>query len=117
MMEILNNISAVLAEAKSAAVDASNDMYDKIGGDRLACGFAWVDVYQYDGKKIRANSKLGKALSANGIEKSSYKGCFDLWNPSGLMVQNIDIKEAGAQAYASVLKKYGFTAYANSRLD
>ena len=116
-MEILNNISDVLAEARSAAVVASYRKYDEFGGDRLACGFAWVDIYKYDGKKIRANSKLGKALSANGIEKSSYKGCFDLWNPSGLMVQNIDIKEAGAQAYAKVLNKYGFTAYANSRLD
>jgi hypothetical protein len=117
MMEILNNISDVLAEAKSAAVDASNEMYDKIGGDQLWCGFAWVNIYKYDGKNIRANSKLGRALSANGIKKSSYKGCFDLWNPSGMMVQNIDIKEAGAQAYASVLNKYGFTAYAHSQLD
>jgi len=116
-MDVLKNIEAILAEAKEAAVAAANEMYEKIGGDRLACGFAWVDIYGYEGKKIRANSKLGKALAANGIEKSEYKKCFDLWNPCGLFVQSIDIKEAGAQAYAKVLKSYGFEAYMGSRLD
>jgi hypothetical protein len=116
-MEVLKNLEAILAEAKEAAVAAANEMYEKIGGDRLACGFAWVDIYEYDGKKIRANSKLGKALAANGIEKSDWKKCFDLWNPSGLSVQNIDIKEAGAQAYAKVLRNYGFEAWCGSRLD
>jgi hypothetical protein len=33
------------------------------------------------------------------------------------MFQNIDCKEAGAQAAAKVLQKYGFTAYAGSRMD
>ena len=116
-MEVLKNLEAILAEAKAAAVAAANEMYEKIGGDRLACGFAWVNIYEYDGKKIRANSKLGKALAANGIEKSDYKKCFDLWTPCGLHVQNIDIKEAGAQAYAKVLERYGFVAYMGSRLD
>ena len=116
-MEVLKNLEAILAEAKAAAVAAGNEMYEKIGGDRLACGFAWVDIYEYDGKKIRANSKLGKALAANGIEKSDWKKCFDLWNPCGLHVQNIDIKEAGAQAYAKVLRSYGFEAWCGSRLD
>ena len=116
-MEILKNIEAILAEAKAAAVAAANEMYEKIGGDRLACGYAWVNIYEYDGKKIRANSKLGKALAANGIEKSDYKKCFDLWNPCGRYVQNIDIKEAGAVAYAKGLRNYGFDAYMGSRLD
>jgi len=116
-MEILKNLEAILAEAKEAAVAAANEMYEKIGGDRYACGFAWVNIYEYDGKKIRANSKLGKALAANGIEKSDYKKCFDLWNPCGLYVQSIDIKEAGAQAYAKVLRNYGFEAWCGSRLD
>ena len=116
-MEILKNLEAILAEAKAAAVAAANEMYEKIGGDRFACGFAWVDIYGYEGKKIRANSKLGKALIANGVRKHEWKKCFDIWNPSDLNVQNIDIKEAGAQAYAKVLKSYGFEAYMGSRLD
>ena len=116
-MEVLKNLEAILAEAKAAAVAAANEMYEKIGGDRYACGFAWVDIYEYDGKKIRANSKLGKALIANGVRKHEWKKCFDIWNPSDLNVQNIDIKEAGAEAYAKVLKGYGFEAYMGSRLD
>ena len=116
-MDVLKNLEAILAEAKEAAVAAANEMYEKIGGDRLACGFAWVDIYEYDGKKIRANSKLGKALIANGVRKHGWKKCFDIWNPSDLNVQNIDIKEAGAEAYAKVLERYGFVAYMGSRLD
>jgi len=34
-----------------------------------------------------------------------------------LGVQNIDIKEAGADAYATYLKGLGLTAYSGSRLD
>jgi hypothetical protein len=34
-----------------------------------------------------------------------------------LPVQNIDIKEAGAYAYANFLQALGFKAYAGSRLD
>jgi len=51
-----------------------------------------------------------------GIRKS-YTGSFQLWNPSGLPVQNVDTLEAGADAAAKVFQKYGFTAYAGSRLD
>jgi hypothetical protein len=40
-----------------------------------------------------------------------------MWNPGGLNVQNIDIKEAGADAYAKYLTALGLTAYSGSRLD
>jgi hypothetical protein len=40
-----------------------------------------------------------------------------MWNPGELPVQNIDIKEAGAEAYATYLRTLGLTAYAGSRLD
>jgi hypothetical protein len=40
-----------------------------------------------------------------------------MWNPSKMMVQNVDTLEAGADAAAQVFKRYGFTAYAGSRLD
>jgi hypothetical protein len=32
-------------------------------------------------------------------------------------VQNVDTLEAGAEAAAKVLRKYGFEAYSGSRLD
>jgi hypothetical protein len=42
-----------------------------------------------------------------------------LWNPSGFPTQSISILEAGAEAYAEVLKtKLGLDkVYAGSRLD
>jgi hypothetical protein len=74
-------------------------------GDRDACGFA-------------CNSKLGKALIAAGFSKS-YTGSLQLWNPSKAYVQSISVLEAGADAYAKVLRdKLGLDkCYAGSRLD
>jgi hypothetical protein len=81
-------------------------------GDRDACGFAWVTVYD-----VRSNSKLGKALATYGFSKA-YGGGLQLWNPSGNPTQCITAKEEGAQAYATVLKdKLGLKAYAGSRMD
>ena len=85
-------------------------------GDRDACGFAWVNIWMHNDKKIRANSKLGKALAAAGVRKD-YTGSYCLWNPSKLGVQSIGILEAGAYAAAEVFKAAGFTAYAGSRMD
>ena len=82
-------------------------------GDRDACGFAWVTVYG-----VRSNSKLGKALQAAGFSKS-YTGSLQLWNPSKAYVQSISVLEAGAEAYAQVLRdKLGLErCYAGSRMD
>jgi hypothetical protein len=55
-------------------------------------------------------------MKAAGVRKS-YNGSFQIWNPAGIAVQNIDTLEAGAEAAAAVFKRYGFTAYAGSRLD
>ena len=60
---------------------------------------------------------MGRALKTIGFRKA-YNGGLELWNPSGLLVQNVDVKEAGAEAYAEVLRKeLGVTAYAGSRWD
>ena len=78
-----------------------------------ACGFAWVNVFG-----VRSNSKLGKWLAAAGFRKD-YTGALTLWNPSGFPTQSISILEAGAEAYAQVLKdKLGLDkVYAGSRMD
>jgi hypothetical protein len=82
-------------------------------GDRGACGFAWVNIYG-----VRSNSKLGKWLQAAGFRKD-YTGALSLWNPSQAAVQSIDILEAGAYAYAEVIKaKLGLEkVYAGSKMD
>ena len=96
----------------SLANKASTDMYTKIGGDRFACGFAWVDVFV-----DRTNSKQAKELIAAGFKKDYKPKCLSYWNPGDLPVQNVDIKEAGADALAAYLKTLGLTAYSGSRLD
>ena len=94
------------------AVKASQEEYQKWGGDRGACGFAWVEVYVE-----RTNSKEAKELLKAGFRKDYKPKCLSMWNPGGLPVQNIDIKEAGAYAYATYLQGLGLKAYAGSRLD
>lgn len=115
MTEINNiiQVNTIVNEAKQAAREAAEQFFqEKLGGvDQYSCGFAWVDIYG-----VKGNTRLGRAFKAAGIRKS-YNGCFQIWNPSEMGVQNIDTLEAGAEAAAKVFEKYGFRAYAGSRLD
>jgi hypothetical protein len=99
-------------EAAMAARTAAKEMYNRVG-ERDACGFAWVNVWG-----VRSNSKLGKALQSAGFRKD-YTGSLQLWNPSGHCTQSISVKEAGADAYAEVIKaKLGLEkVYSGSRMD
>ena len=85
-------------------------------GDRDACGFAWVNIWNFNGDKIKGNTKVGKMLKAAGL-RQNYLKAFEIWNPAKLPVQSLNILEAGAEAAADVFRKYGFEAYAGSRLD
>ena len=110
----VDQVKAIVAEAKSEARKAADEFFQtRLGGkDQYACGFAWVDIYG-----IKGNTKLSKTLKAAGIERSDYKKCFSIWNPADHNCQNVDTKEAGAYAAQKVFEKYGFQAYAGSRLD
>ena len=108
-------VNAIVAEAREAAYQASMKFFqEKLNGrDQYACGFAWVEIFE-----VRGNSKLGKALKQAGLKKQDYGSrAFSLWNPSAMLVQNVDTLEYGAHAAAAVFEKYGFKAYACSRLD
>ena len=109
------NLEAVQDACNEAGIQArtaAKIMYQKIG-ERDACGFAWVNVWG-----VRSNSKLGRALQAAGFRKD-YTGSLQLWNPSGHCTQSISVKEAGADAYAQVLRdRLGLDkVYAGSRMD
>lgn len=106
-------INTIVAEAKREAYLAADAYFkEKLGGqDQFSCGFAWVDIFG-----IKGNTKIGRYLKAAGVRKS-YTGSFQIWNPSGYACQNIDTLERGAEAAAKVFEKYGFRAYAGSRLD
>jgi hypothetical protein len=99
-------------EAAQQARTAAKEFLQK-HGDRDACGFAWVNVWG-----VRSNSKLGKALQAAGFRKD-YTGSLQLWNPSKAGCQSLNVLEAGAEAYAQVLRdKLGLDkCYAGSRMD
>jgi len=109
----VQQIKDIVAEATMAARDAAELFFQtKLNGqDQFACGFAWVNIHG-----IKGNTKLGSAMKAAGI-RQDYTKAFQLWNPSGMPVQNVETLEAGAEACARVLQKYGFQAYAGSRLD
>jgi hypothetical protein len=98
---------------KILAEQASITQYEQMGRkDAFACGFAWVDVYV-----DRTNSKQAKELIKAGFKKDYKPKCLSFWNPGNLPVQNIDIKEAGADAMATYLRALGLNAYSGSRLD
>ena len=106
-------IPSIVAEAESAAHAAAEKYFREVlgGQDRFACGFAWVNIYG-----VKGNTRLGKMLKAAGVTQD-YTKAFQLWNPAGYGCQNVDTLEVGAEAAAKVFQKYGFRAYAGSRLD
>jgi hypothetical protein len=106
-------INVIVAESQQAAQKAAIKFFnEKLGGrDQFACGFAWVEIFG-----VKGNTKLGKMLKAAGVSQN-YNKTFEIWNPSGVNCQNIDTKEEGARAAAEVFTRYGFKAYAGSRLD
>lgn len=105
-------ISFVQQAQDEARREATKFFQERLGGrDQYACGFAWVTVYE------RGNTKMGRALKEAGF-RPAYGGGLQLWNPSGLGVQNVDTLEAGAEAAARFLEQaLGVKAYAGSRLD
>lgn len=113
-MSQVENINGIIDDAMLAARKAAFSYYNhELNSiDQPMCGFAWVVV-----RGVRSNSKVGKALLANGFRRSSYEGGLVLWNPANLPVQNMDVKMSGAKAYAKVLKLAGLEAEAASRLD
>lgn len=114
----VEKIREIVAEAKAAAYEAADEYFKTTmgGQDRGACGFAWVNIYRYNDKQIDGRTKIGRAMKKAGIEQD-WNRVYMIWNPAGYRVQNIDTLEAGARAAAEVFNKYGFTAYASSRLD
>lgn len=109
----LEQVQNIVAEAKSEARKAADAFFQtRLNGvDQYACGFAWVSIHG-----VKGNTKLGKMLKSAGVDQN-YQKVFQIWNPSGHNAQNVDTKEAGAEAAAKVFERYGFTAYADSRLD
>ena len=101
----------IFAEAKRRAYTAAVEYSQKYFGGAYGGlrGSAWVEIHG-----IKGNTKLARALKKIGI-KQDYNRAFSVWNPSGLTVQSVDIKEAGARAAARYLRTFGFNVYVGSR--
>ena len=108
-MNALENIESIHNTALEAARKAEADFVAR-HGEMAYCGFAWVKVNE------KASTRLGRALKTVGFKKS-YSGGLDFWNPGGSFTQSMDVKEAGASAYAESLKQHGIEAYMQSRAD
>ena len=105
------DIQAIRNEAEVAANLAQAEFLKKYG-DGAYCGFAWVEVFV-----DRTNSAEAKLLKSIGFKASWKRKCLNLWKAGSYHGQCMATLEAGAQAYAEVLKKHGFRAYMGSRAD
>ena len=118
MINTVDQLQEVIREAQEAAYEAADRVHKEQfnGIDGGACGFAWVNIHSSGNSKIKGNTRIGKMMKAAGV-RQDYTRSFQIWNPSGYPVQNVEVLEAGARAAADTLRKYGFEAYAGSRLD
>ena len=112
------DITTIRNEMFTEAKRAAAELYSQHGTDNWgACGFAWTTIRP----EHKGNTKAGKAerkiFEELGFSKDWTGKTYQLWDPAKYAGQNVDVKEAGAVAAAAVLKKYGFKAYAGSRLD
>jgi hypothetical protein len=105
------DIALIHSRAMRAAEQAQADFIEAYG-EPMYCGFAWVDV-----QVERTNSKLASLLKEIGFKKSWLPKTMQIWSPGQYPGQSMDVKEAGAQAYAEVLRKNGIDAYMGSRPD
>jgi len=111
MNTTIEQVSAIVAKARAAAVQAETEFLAR-HGEPAYCGFGWVEVYVG-----RTNSREAKELIASGFRKSYKPKCLTLWSPGAYHGQSMDVKEAGAHAFAEVLRGVGLQAYACSRAD
>lgn len=113
------NVEQIKAEVRAKAFAAADSYFKTVlgGVDRYDCGFAWVTVYPEHKGNTRVGRAERKTLEALGLRKDWTGRAYELWNPAGYSVQNVDTLKAGARAAAEVLKGYGFRASAGSRLD
>lgn len=103
-------LNALIERALEAARDAAK-AYDATNPGWYPCGFAWVNIKPARGKLVTLlkNMKIGRT--------DDYYGGYSIWNPSGHHTQHMYTLEAGARAFAEVLRAAGIKANVHTRLD
>jgi hypothetical protein len=103
------NFTSIYEEAISAAKAAESEFQAKYG-EPAYCGFAWVDLPS-------ARTPFVTWCKKNNVGRKHWQKGWCIWNPAGNSTQSMDIKEAGAHAFAEVLTKHGVQCYTGSRAD
>lgn len=109
MNKIKVDFQAIHNEALALAKKAESD-YVAQYGEPFYCGFAWVDI-------DNGRSPFVNWCKKNGVGSKHWRKGWCIWNPAGNGTQSMDVKEAGAYAYAAVLRNYNIDAQAGSRAD
>lgn len=85
-------------------IDFTKETYFVSGG---VCGFAEIN--------FAGNTSFGRWAKNAGLASKSYTGGLYVWVSD--YGQSLQLKEAYARAFASVLRNYGIEAFASSRMD
>jgi hypothetical protein len=101
---------AIFLEAFTKADTAVTYSFVEFGGEPAYCGFAWVKIKPARGAFVKFCKK-------HGIGDNGSHGGWEIWSPFSYNGQSMDLKEAGAKAFADVLKSHGITAWMQSRAD
>ena len=85
-------------------------------GEPMYCGFANISIHPARGPFVSWCKKMN--IGSNGYGGGWRISYYDMMNGQPYChTQSMDIKEIGCEAFANVLKKYGMTAYMESRAD
>lgn len=103
------SFALIYLEALKAARKAEAAFFAE-HGEPYFCGFAWIEFSS-------ARTKWVTFCKKNSIgRKSSTKGWY-IWEPTDNPTQSMEIKMAGAKAFASVLQKHDIECRAVCRPD
>ena len=102
--------------ARKVAVKAVDD-YMKDKEEPLYCGFASVSIHPARGKFVKFMKNAG--IGDNGYRGGYRISYYDIMplRHQYRSTQSLDIKEVATEAFRDELRKYGMTAYADSRAD
>ena len=102
--------------ARKVAVKAVDD-YMKDKEEPMYCGFASVSIHPAKGKFVKFMKDAG--VGDNGYRGGYRISYYDIMpqDHKYRTTQSLDIKEVATEAFRDELRKYGMTAYADSRAD
>ena len=109
--DINASLLKLVQKAQEEAQKATAEYIDANSISEYPCGFAWVNIKPARGPLIELMKRMGLG------RRDEYAGGWTIWNPSGHLTQNMYVKEAGAMAFAKVLRDAGYKASAHTRMD